>query len=453
MGDINLIVQIVLAIFGAVAIYTVIGFIPGTDETSVLMPITLTLVLSGFHPAAVLAFFMAAIVTLNLTNTMPTALVGLPGGVMSSPMIEHSIFLKNQGKSALIIRKMAAASFIGVLVALPTSLILASLLAPYGELIKPYAPYLFVFGAIFLSLISKHKLLSLLSIIPLAILFQSLRHLYWGLNVVDSSVTITTSFFLGITIGPLMVSLFSLLNKDTKKTMERDETNVIAIPHESKQSLNPFKLLTKQETLYAAGSAFLSNFLFVLSPVGLTILFGETVANRIKDPIERSTTAITTMSAMVQSTYLSQLIIPLVAIGIPLSPVAIGPAAALFNADGIFSVDHNIHHILSMTQFALIMVGASILAFIVVYFLIHRYASRITKLILSYIPHEAVLGVFVALILLLSFMDAGIINVFGVLLIGISAGTLNKMGVNYGVQFMTLYAASFIVSTLAGWSM
>ncbi len=453
MGDINLIIQIVLAIFGAVAIYTVIGFIPGTDETSVLMPITLTLVLSGFHPAAVLAFFMAAIVTLNLTNTMPTALVGLPGGVMSSPMIEHSIFLKNQGKSALIIRKMAAASFIGVLVALPTSLILASLLAPYGELIKPYAPYLFVFGAIFLSLISKHKLLSLLSIIPLAILFQSLRHLYWGLNVVDSSVTITTSFFLGITIGPLMVSLFSLLNKDTKKTMERDETNVIAIPHESKQSLNPFKLLTKQETLYAAGSAFLSNFLFVLSPVGLTILFGETVANRIKDPIERSTTAITTMSAMVQSTYLSQLIIPLVAIGIPLSPVAIGPAAALFNADGIFSVDHNIHHILSMTQFALIMVGASILAFIVVYFLIHRYASRITKLILSYIPHEAVLGVFVALILLLSFMDAGIINVFGVLLIGISAGTLNKMGVNYGVQFMTLYAASFIVSTLAGWSM
>ena len=191
----------------------------------------------------------------------------------------------------------------------------------------------------------------------------------------------------------------------------------------------------------------------MLSPVGLTILFGETVANRIKDPIERSTTAITTMSAMVQSTYLSQLIIPLVAIGIPLSPVAIGPAAALFNADGIFSVDHNIHHILSMTQFALIMVGASILAFIVVYFLIHRYASRITKLILSYIPHEAVLGVFVALILLLSFMDAGIINVFGVLLIGISAGTLNKMGVNYGVQFMTLYAASFIVSTLAGWSM
>ncbi len=453
MIDVTLLVQMVIAIFAAVLIYVFIGFIPGTDETSVLMPITLTLVLTGVQPMVVLAFFISAIVTLNLTNTMPTALVGLPGGVMSSPMIEHSILLKNNGKSATIIRKMAAASFLGVLVSLPTSLVLASLLAPYGSLIQPYASYLFVFGAIFLSLISKHKVLSLLSIIPLAILFQSLRHLYWGLNVVDANVNITTSFFLGITIGPLMVSLFSLLNKDTKKNLETDQKKEIIIPYESKQPLNPFKLLTKKEAITASVSAFFSNFLFVLSPVGLTILFGETVGNRFKKPIEKATMSITTMSAMVQSTYLSQIIIPLVALGIPLSPVAIGPAAALFNATGVFTIDNNIHHMLSMPQFILVITMASLIALVVVYVLIHRYASRITKVILTYIPHEAVLGVFVALILLLSYMDAGIINVFGVLLIGLTAGTLNKMGVNYGVQFMTLYAASFIVSTLAGWSM
>ena len=452
MIDGILLLQIIVAIFAAVAIYIFIGFIPGTDETSVLMPITLALVLSGVEPIVVLAFFISAIVTLNLTNTMPTALVGLPGGVMSSPMIEHAILLKNEGKSATIIRKMAAASFLGVLVSLPTSLILAGLLAPYGQLIQPYAPYLFVFGAIFLSLISKHKVLSLLSIIPLAMLFQALRHLYWGLGVVDQNVTITTSFFLGITIGPLMVSLFSLLNKNTKKEMERDETKVIVIPLEAKQSLNPFKLLTKKEAMTASVSAFLSNFLFVLSPVGLTILFGETVGNRFKEKIEKATMSITTMSAMVQSTYISQIVIPLIALGIPLSPVAIGPAAALFNATGVFTIDNNIHHLLTMPQFIITITLAGILALVVVYFLIHRYASRITKVILSYIPHEAVLGVFVALILLLSYMDAGIINVFGVLLIGLTAGTLNKMGVNYGVQFMTLYAANFIVTTLAGWS-
>ncbi len=453
MIDFSTLTQILVAVLVAVVLYTLIGFIPGTDETSVLMPVTLTLVLSGVQPIVVLSFFIASIITLNLTNTMPTSLVGLPGGVMSSPMIEHAITLKNQGKSAMIIRKMAAASLLGVVISVPTSLILAGLLAPYGTLIQPYAPYLFVVGAVFLSLISKHKVLSLLSIVPLAILFQSLRHLYWGLGVVDPSVNITTSFFLGITIGPLLVALFSLLNKQLQHDLTRDHIKQIKIPYETKQSLNPFKVLTKKEVISASVSAFFANFLFVLSPVGLTILFGESVGNRIKEPLEKATRSITTMSAMVQSTYLSQIIIPLVALGIPLSPVAIGPGAALFNATGVFSIDHNIHHMLTMPQFIQSILIASVVALLLVYLLIHRFASRITKVILTYIPHEAVLGLFVALILLLSYMDAGLINVFGVLLIGLTAGTLNKMGVNYGVQFMTLYAASLIVTTLAGWSM
>ena len=45
-------------------------------------------------------------------------------------------------------------------------------------------------------------------------------------------------------------------------------------------------------------------------------------------------------------------------------------------------------------------------------------------------------------------MDAGLINIFGVLLIGLLSGTLNKLGVNYGVQFMTLYAAPFIIEKI-----
>lgn len=64
------------------------------------------------------------------------------------------------------------------------------------------------------------------------------------------------------------------------------------------------------------------------------------------------------------------------------------------------------------------------------------------------IPHEAVLAVFVSFILLLSYMEAGVINIFGVFLIGLYSGFMNKLGVNYGVQFMTLYASSFIVETI-----
>lgn len=450
--DFNLLLWMIASSLAAVIIFTFIGFIPGTDETSVLVPISLAVVLTGVNPIVVLTFFVASIVTLNITNSMPTALVGLPGGVMSSPMIEHSILLKNEGKSAMIIKKIASSAVIGVLISVPISLLLANLLIPVANVIKPVAPYLFIVGAIFLSLISKNKILSLLSIIPLAIMFQSLRYLYWGLEIVDKNVNITVSFFLGITIGPLIFSLFSLLNKKTFEEQKIDDYNEIIIPKEDleNKSLNPFKILTKEEIKNASLGAFIVNFLFVLSPVGLTILFGNMFSNRIKDPINKATTSITTMSAIIQATYLSGIIIPLFALGVPLSPVSIGPGAALFNAEPVFNVDNNIHHLLSGFEFSLAVIVGAVIALIITYFLITKYARRITLVILKYIPHESVLGLFIGFILLLAYRDAGLVNVFGVLLIGLLSGSLNKLGVNYGVQFMSLYAAPLLIQLLAG---
>ena len=450
--NIEMIFWMIIASLIAVVIFTIIGFIPGTDETSVLLPITLTVVLSGVPAIVVLTFFIASIVTLNITNTMPTALVGLPGGVMSSPMIESSIYLKNRGKSTHLIKKMAAASLIGILISVPISLLVANLLIPFANVIKPYASYLFILGAIFLSLISKNKILSLLSIIPLALLFQSIRHLYWGLEVVPTDKNITVSFFLGITVGPLLVSLFSLLNKSLKNDQLVDEYNHIIIPKEDEKdkTINPFKLLTKEERKMASIGALIVNFFFILSPVGLTILSGNIVGNKIKDQDEKATTSITTMSSVIQATYLSGIIIPLLALGIPLSPVSLGPGAALFNAFPVYSIDENIHHLLSRFEFTTaVIVGAAISMFLS-YIIITKFARKITNFILKKVPHESVLGLFLAFILLLAYMDAGLINVFGVLTIGLLSGSLNKMGVNYGVQFMSLYAAPLIISLLAG---
>ena len=176
--DTLVLLQMFLAAIGAVIIYTIIGFIPGTDETSVLMPITLTVVLAGVEPIVVLTFFISAIVTLNLTNGIPTVLVGLSGGVMSSPMLEHSLFLKSMGLSALAIKKLTVGSLIGTVISIPVSLILARILIPFGESLQRLAPLLFFIGAIFLSLIGKDKLLSLFSMLPMSILFMGLRHLY-----------------------------------------------------------------------------------------------------------------------------------------------------------------------------------------------------------------------------------------------------------------------------------
>ena len=445
-----LILQMILAALMAVLIYTFIGFIPGTDETSVLMPITLTVVLAGTPPIVVLTFFIAAIVTLNLTNAIPTALVGLPGGVMSSPMLEYSLFLKDKGMSAIAIKKMAAGSLIGTIISIPIALILANILAPYAKNIQVLAPLLFFSGAIFLSLIGKNKFLSLFSIIPMAILFMSLRHLYWGIGIVPRTTNITTSFFLGITIGPLMVSLLSLLNKENRKSMTTENMKEIVIPNDAKASktLNPFQILTKREIKGASISAVIVNFLFVLSPVGLTILLGEAVSNRVKDPVDRATTAITTMSALAQSTYLSGIIIPLIALGIPLSPTSIGPGSALFNAPPVFTVDHNLHHILSKSEFVVAILIGAIIAVSITYYITNRFAGRISTFVLRKIPHEAILALFISLILLLAYMDAGLINIFGVLLIGITCGTLNKLGVNYGIQFMTLYASPWIIEKI-----
>ena len=274
--NIILFIQMVLAAIGAVFIYTLIGFIPGTDETSVLMPITLSVVLAGIPPIIVLTFFIAAIVTLNLTNAIPTALVGLPGGVMSSPMMEFSLFLKDKGLSPLVIKKMAAGSLIGVLVSLPTSLLLANFLSSYSERISTYAPLLFLIGSIFLALMGRNKILSLLSILPLSLLFMGLRYLYWGIGIVPEGTNVTVSFFLGITIGPLVLSLLSLLNKTKGQSMIRNEIKKIIIPkYIMVDTLNPFKIMTREEIKRACMAALIVNFLFVLSPVGLTILFGS----------------------------------------------------------------------------------------------------------------------------------------------------------------------------------
>lgn len=447
--DVSLLFQMLLAVLGAIVLYTFIGFVPGTDETSVLLPVTLAVVLAGVQPIVVLTFFIAAVITLNLMNAIPTALVGLPGGVLSTPMIEHALYLKERGMAATSIKKMATGSIIGTAVAIPVSLLLANILAPFSDSVKEYASLLFVFGAIFLSLIGKNKLLALISIIPLGLLFQGLRYLYWGIGAVPQEKNVTVSFFLGITIGPLLVSLLGLLNKQTRDALPRHEKKEIHLTKVAEHSwIHPLQSITKKEAGTSVVVSLFSNFLFFLSPVGLTILFGEAVANKEQDPVKKASMAITSMSALSHATYLSGVIIPLIALGIPLSPVAVGPANALFNAPPVFTLDHNIHHLLSTKEFVFAILFAGIIASVITYFIAMKYARQMTAFVLKKIPHEAILGLFIGFILLLAYMDAGLMNIFGVLLVGIVCGTLNKMGVNYGVQFMILYAAPWITTHL-----
>lgn len=448
--EISLLMQLPIAAIAAILLYTFIGFIPGTDETSVLVPVTLALVLAGVSPIVVLTFFIAAIVTLNLTNAIPTALVGLPGGVLSTPMMEHSLYLKEKGRAAETIKKMAAGSGIGTLVSIPVSLAIATAITPYAETLREYGSLLFVFGAVVLALLGANRLLSLLAIIPMSLLFQGLLSLYRDQGVIPEDGNISVSFFLGITIGPMLVSILGLLNRNTRKELPRHKPMKFDISRKEMrgQSLSPKNILTKGETVRTALLSLVTPLFFFLSPVGLTFLLGKVAEGRSSSRVERANNSITAMNGIAHASYLSGTIIPLLAVGIPLSPVAIGPAQALFNAPPVLSLENNLHHLLSTPEFITAVVVGALLALAATYFIAVRYSYQITYFVMRYIPHEAVLGLFVGFILLLAYLDAGVTNIFGVLLVGVACGTFNKLGVGYGVQFMTLYASPWIVQNL-----
>ena len=445
--DIILIIQMIIASLIATVMYTIIGATPGADETATIAPITLVLLLSGIEPEVILAFFMSAIVACKLIDAVPVSVAGIPAGVMSTPMVEHAMTLKKFGLTDTSIRKIASGAIIGTIVSIPVSLLLANALVPFANTIKEYGDVVFVIGAILLALMSKHRWISLVTILPFALLIQGLRYLYWEIGAVARGTNVFTSFFLAITIGPVILTLFELLNKDKRNEMKRYDKKLINLKKQDEVGRfpNPFKILTRKEIGFSVVASLIGCVTFILSPVGLTIFFGELFASREKEPIKKASLAVSCMEALAQSTYMAGTLIPLIALGIPLSPVAIGPANPLFNAEPVYTLEHNMHHLLSTGDFIwATLIGAGIAA-VFTYFIAVKYSRHICAFVFKKIPHEALLGLFVSLVLLLAYMDGGIVNIAGVLLLGIVSGVLYRLGVNYGVLFMILYSAPWII--------
>ncbi|UMZ74689.1 tripartite tricarboxylate transporter permease [Natranaerofaba carboxydovora] len=443
-----LIIQMVLVAIIASALYLAIGIAPGTDETAVIAPVGLALALAGIEPMLLLTFFMASIVAKKITDSVPVAVAGIPGGVMSAPMVEHGVTLKEAGRANHSIRKMASGSIIGTLVSVPLSLVLASLLEPLAPFIEQYADIVFFVGAIFLSLMAKEKLMCLLSIIPLAVTIQALRSFYVGLGAIDEDVVIFTSFFLGITIGPMIVNLLELANSNDREAMKGTRKKISLIKDKLEEKMKfplPYKVLNAKEGLFSAISAVVGTVFFFMTPVGMTSFVGEAVSSNVKDKVERAGRAISSMDALTNATYVAGLLVPLIAVGLPVSPMAIGPANPLFNAPPRFSPEENIHHLLSFGEIALATILAVVIAMIIVYPITVRYSTKICELVFKKIPHESLLALFFGLVITLAYMDAGVIGIFGTLLFALVAGYFNKKGVNFGVQFMILYCAPWLI--------
>lgn len=451
--DAMMILQIIVLSVISAFIYMFIGVIPGTDETATIAPITLALLIMGFDPLVVLAWFMACIVAFKMADSIPVALAGIPGGVMAVPQVPDAITAKKEGLADVILRKGLSASVIGSIVAVIVSLTVAFVMMPLSNFLAakdlvlgaeiPRWFWILFAGLLLLAAMSKNAIVALISIPMFALVIQGLRAIY-GKNVF-------ISFFLGITIGPLMYELFSMFNKEYLAEKLRKGYMKVKLTKVSEIKVNPLAHLSVLEQIHAViWSAITSILAFVMSPVGLTILIGDTLRDTQKDRVKGALLAYSVRDAIKNATYIGGTLIPLIVLGQPAGPMSAGPALPFFKGveiNGMNAASY-ILNTYSYPTLAGIVIFSVLLGILVAYPILIKYSRTITVFVFKRIPAEALYGLFIAIVLLLAYNDMGIMGIFGAIMVAVISGAFWRMGVSLGVMFMTLVGAPYIVSLL-----
>ncbi|MGA3682982.1 tripartite tricarboxylate transporter permease [Pseudomonas graminis] len=442
-----------MGILGAV-IFAGIGLISGSDETTTLAPLTLLVVLLGVPAPGVLTFFLAGAVAKHMTHAVPTALLGIPGDTLATPLMREANFLRNLGVPHVALRKMISGAVIAALIAVPMAVLFAVMLAPFGDTIKHAAPWVFLLAAIAIAWFSKGRLAAVLTLIPFVMVIVGLQSI-----TAQYGAKLSVSYFLGIAIGPLIAALFSMLAPAEREVMRRQEVRTFFLFPDVKSwggfYPNPLKVLDNRQSMWTVITAAISSATFVFSPVAMTVIMGELVGSRFRHVYHRLTTVITARNGVTEATYIAEALIPLIAFGLPLSPVAAGPAAPLFNAPPRFNIDaatgqvHNLHSLLNTWEFLGYGLLAVIVAILIAYPFTMNYAHRAASYVSRKISHEAVISTFVGLILVIGIWEGGALGLLVIVTVGLLGGFLSRfLGFNIGVQFMGYYTAVLTVPAL-----
>lgn len=442
-----------MGVIGAV-VFSAIGLISGSDETTTLAPLTLLVVLLGVPAAGVFTFFLAGAVAKHMTHAVPTALLGIPGDTMATPLMREANFLRNLGVPHIALRKMISGAVIAALVAVPLAVLFAVLLAPFGDAIKQAAPWVFLAAATTIAYFSAGRWASVLALLPFVLVIIALQTLTG-----QHGVKLSVSYFLGIAIGPLIAALFAMLAPAERARMKRSEPRTFSLSPDVKSwggwFPNPLKVLDRRQAGWTLATATVSSATFVFSPVAMTVILGEVVGARIKHAYHRLTSVISVRNGVTESTYIAEALIPLIAFGLPLSPVAAGPAAPLFNAPPRFTVDaatgqvNNLHNLLSAGEFLAFGMLAVLIAILIAYPFSMNFAHRAASFVSRRISHEAVIATFVGLILVIGLWEGGLLGLLVILTIGLLGGFLYRfIGFNIGVQFMGYYTAVLSVPAI-----
>ena len=449
----QILIAALMGVIGAV-VFSAIGLISGSDETTTLAPLTLLVVLLGVPAAGVFTFFLAGAVAKHMTHAVPTALLGIPGDTMATPLMREANFLRNLGVPHIALRKMISGAVIAALVAVPLAVLFAVLLAPFGDAIKQAAPWVFLAAATTIAYFSAGRWASVLALLPFVLVIIALQTLTG-----QHGVKLSVSYFLGIAIGPLIAALFAMLAPAERARMKRSEPRTFSLSPDVKSwggwFPNPLKVLDRRQAGWTLATATVSSATFVFSPVAMTVILGEVVGARIKHAYHRLTSVISVRNGVTESTYIAEALIPLIAFGLPLSPVAAGPAAPLFNAPPRFTVDaatgqvNNLHNLLSAGEFLAFGMLAVLIAILIAYPFSMNFAHRAASFVSRRISHEAVIATFVGLILVIGLWEGGLLGLLVILTVGLLGGFLYRfIGFNIGVQFMGYYTAVLSVPAI-----
>ena len=458
-------IAVLMGLIGAI-VFTLIGVVSGTDETATIAPLTLVVILIGVPPAGVFTFFMAAAISKHMTHAVPTMLLGIPGDTLAVPILEDAAKMRALGLPHLALRKAISGAVISAFIAIPSAVLFAWILSPFGDLITAFAPWIFLIAAAGIAYSSPAKLGGVVALVPFVAFILGLQA--WTGSF---EVSLSISYFLGIAIGPMIFDLVTVLVPQNRREMRRSKPSQVFLAPDVRPGdeggsdeggsdevrrrkragrtfPNPFRVLDRTQVTATAATSVVSSATFVFSPVAVTVLMGEIVGARIKQGYQRVTSVITAKNGTTESTYIAETLIPLIAFGLPLSPVAAGPAAPLFNAPPVFEtnpdegvVNNIADHLTTLDFFIFALLGA-VCATAIAYPFAMRYAHSAAKFVVTKVSHEAIIAAFVGLVVVVSLWEGGLLGLMVVTAVGLVGGMLIRtVKLHAGVLFMGYYVA------------
>ncbi|WEG08275.1 tripartite tricarboxylate transporter permease [Microbacterium horticulturae] len=445
-----------MALLGAI-VFALIGLVSGTDETATVAPLTLLVILLGVPPAGVFAFFMASIAAKHVTHAIPTTLLGIPGDTMAAPLLRDAQMLRELGVPHIALRKAISGGVMAALIAVPLAVLFAWIITPFSDAISAVAPWLFLAAAALIAVLSKGRWGALIALVPFVLIIVGLQQ--FSSDILGKGLSI--SFFLGIATGPLIADLVLASTPAGRRSMARPGPRVFELAADvrtwSGRMPNPAKVLDRTQFWGTAGAAAVSSATFVFSPVAMTVMMGELFGGRIKNGYRRLTTLMAVKNGTTESTYIAETLIPLIAIGLPLSPMAAGPANPLFNAPPVFTIDtetgatHNLHDLMAPWQFLGVGLLAVIIALLITYPFAMTQAHRAASWIMRHVSHEAIIGAFAGLIAVICLYEGGVVAILVAVTVGLVGGLMNRLfAMHTGVQFMGYYVAALTVPAIGG---